>query len=81
LEQGLEPHKIKDVYLFFTASANAWIDVTGCVEQKAAALREHASQIKTPDEMTKRLLEWAEKAGEPHGVKAAEGFRRIVFNR
>lgn len=81
LSEGLEPHKIKDVYMFFTAQANAWVDVTGCVEKKVAALREHKSQIKKPDEMAKRLMEWAQKTGEPHGVKAAEGFRRIVFNR
>ncbi len=81
LAEGLEAHKIKEVYLFFTGSANAWIDVTGYVDKKAAALREHKSQIKKPEELAQRMNEWATKAGEPHGVGAAEGFRRIVFNR
>mgnify|MGYP001223021747 CR=1 FL=1 len=81
LAEGLEPHKIKDVYLFFTASANVWIDVTGHVEKKAEALAEHKSQVRKPEELKTRLLEGSARAGEPHGVGAAEGFRRIVFRR
>ncbi len=81
LSEGLDAHKINEVYLFFTASANVWIDVHGYVETKADALREHASQVKKPDEMKTRMLEGAQKSGEPHGVEAAEGFRRVVFHR
>lgn len=81
LAEGLQPHKIKEVYLFFTSSANVWIDVSGYLEKKAAALAEHKSQIKRPEELKQRITEGAAKAGEPHGVGAAEGFRRIVFRR
>ncbi|MGI8916412.1 MAG: PIG-L deacetylase family protein [Chloroflexota bacterium] len=81
LAEGLEPHKIKDAYLFFTASANVWIDVTGFIEKKADALAEHKSQVKNPEGLKQRMLEGAAKSGEPHGVGAAEGFRRIVFRR
>ncbi|HEV7216241.1 MAG TPA: PIG-L deacetylase family protein, partial [Chloroflexota bacterium] len=70
LAEGLEPHKIKEAYLFFTANANVWIDVTGHLEQKAAALTEHKSQIKQPENLLKRITEGAERAGEPHGVGA-----------
>ncbi len=81
LAEGLEPHKIKEAYLFFTANANAWIDVTGYVEKKAEALAEHKSQVRNPEGLKERMLEGAAKSGEPHGVGAAEGFRRIVFRR
>ena len=81
LAEGLQPHKIKDAYLFFTPNANVWIDVTGFVEKKAEALAEHKSQVKNPDGMKQRMVEGAARAGEPHGVGAAEGFRRIVFRR
>ena len=81
LDVGLEPHKIKEVYLFFTANANVWIDVTGHVEKKAEALAEHKSQVRRPEELLKRLQEGSARSGEPHGVGAAEGFRRIVFRR
>jgi LmbE family N-acetylglucosaminyl deacetylase len=81
LAEGLEPHKIKEAYLFFTANANVWIDVTGYIEKKADALAEHKSQIKNPEGLKQRMLEGAAKSGEPHGVGAAEGFRRIVFRR
>lgn len=81
LAEGLPPHKVKEAYLFFTPNANVWIDVTGFVEKKADALAEHKSQVKNPDGMKQRMVEGAAKAGEPHGVGAAEGFRRIVFRR
>lgn len=81
LAEGLEPHKIKEAYLFFTAAANVWIDVTGYIEKKADALAEHKSQVRNPEGMKQRMLEGAAKSGEPHGVGAAEGFRRIVFRR
>ncbi|MCL4543909.1 MAG: PIG-L family deacetylase [Chloroflexi bacterium] len=81
LSEGLQPHRIKNVYLFFTANPNVWIDVTGYVEKKVEALRQHASQIKNPDDLHKRMNEGMTRAGEVHGVGAVEGFRRIVFRR
>ncbi len=81
LAEGLQPHKVSEVCLFFTSQANFWIDVTNFVDKKIESLREHKSQVKKPDEMAPRIREWATKAGEVHGVGAAEGFRRIQFRR
>ncbi|MCL4540853.1 MAG: PIG-L family deacetylase [Chloroflexi bacterium] len=81
IAEGLTAHKVKEVYLFFTANPNVWVDVTSYIDHKVEALRQHASQIKNPDDLRKRLHEGMARAGEVHGVGAVEGFRRISFRR
>jgi LmbE family N-acetylglucosaminyl deacetylase len=39
------------LYLFFSDRPNAWVDVSDTLETKLAALREHASQLRKPDEL------------------------------
>src|SRR6187549_88679 len=48
LHEGLEPHTVQRLYLFWTERANAWVDVSDTLEVKLAALREHASQLRKP---------------------------------
>src|SRR5438876_9366579 len=47
LAEGLQPHKVREVWLYFTsgAHANHWVDITDTMEQKIQALEAHASQI------------------------------------
>jgi LmbE family N-acetylglucosaminyl deacetylase len=77
IDEGLEPHVVSRVYLFFSAQPNAWVDVTGTIERKIAALREHVSQIRQPDDLEERIRSWARESGEPVGVEAAEAFRVV----
>jgi LmbE family N-acetylglucosaminyl deacetylase len=78
IDEGLEPHTVKDLYLFFTDSANVWVDVSDTIDTKIDALRKHVSQIREPDGFDERLREWSAEAGTKVGVSAAEGFRHIV---
>ena len=75
--QGLEPHKVLDIFLTFTNETNLTVDITGTVEQKIKALLEHKSQIGEPDKLTERVYEWT--AGNARGTsfKYAEVFRRV----
>jgi LmbE family N-acetylglucosaminyl deacetylase len=75
LHEGLEPHTVQRLYLFWTERANAWVDVSDTLEVKLAALREHASQLRKPEELEERIRSWAAEEGAPHGVAAAESFR------
>jgi len=75
IDEGLEPHSVNRVYLFFTDRANAWVDVTDTLETKLAALREHASQLRKPEELEGWIRGWATEDGEKAGVDAAESFR------
>ena len=73
--EGLAPWEVNQMYLFFTDSPNAWVDITDTIETKIAALREHTSQLRKPGELEEMLRGWARENGAPIGVAAAERFR------
>lgn len=80
LAQGLMPHKVQAVYLFYTAHPNAWIETTGLpLERKIAALARHQSQLEAGWDPASYIREDATRAGAQAGVEAAEGFRRIML--
>jgi LmbE family N-acetylglucosaminyl deacetylase len=80
LDEGLEPHKVREVYLAGATAADHFIDITDYLETKIAALRAHASQMgdRNPEEM---IREWAREGGKRHDppVEYAEGFRHFVL--
>ena len=39
LEEGLQPHAIPSVYLFWSDEPNAWVDTSDTMERKVAALQ------------------------------------------
>lgn len=75
IDEGLEPHTVNNLYLFFTDRPNAWVDVSDTIDTKIAALREHVSQLRKPEEIEGMLRGWSAEAGQKIGVTAAEGFR------
>jgi LmbE family N-acetylglucosaminyl deacetylase len=77
IDEGLEPHTVTDLYLFFTDKPNTWVDVTDTIDTKLAALREHVSQLRKPEELEQMLRGWSAEAGEQIGAAAAEGFRYL----
>jgi LmbE family N-acetylglucosaminyl deacetylase len=76
---GLAPHVVRRLYLFWSNRASEWVDVTATVDRKLAALRAHATQIRHPERLEQRIREWAREEGERAGVEAAEGFRVVVI--
>ena len=86
LSEGLQPYKVREVWLYFTSGAhvNHWVDVSDTIEQKIAALEAHASQIgewARSGGLRKEMLKWASEEAERHklGYQYAEGFQRIVL--
>jgi LmbE family N-acetylglucosaminyl deacetylase len=79
LEEGLEPHKIKDLYLFGSPDADTWVDISETIELKLAALRAHRSQIK-PEHADARLNTWNGELGRRHGVAFAEEFKKMIIS-
>jgi LmbE family N-acetylglucosaminyl deacetylase len=83
LAEGLEPHKVREVWLYFTSSAHAnhWVDITDTLELKLQALEAHASQIGGWEGMRTEITHWAAEEAERHklGYQYAEGFQRIVL--
>ncbi|PZC40939.1 MAG: N-acetylglucosaminyl deacetylase, LmbE family [Chloroflexi bacterium] len=77
MEEGLETHKVRELFLWGTNQSNLEIDISDYFQKKIDALKEHKSQFDFTDEMQNRFLErWKNDDG-----KYTEKFRRIVFSR
>jgi LmbE family N-acetylglucosaminyl deacetylase len=77
---GLEPHSVRRLYLFWSGRPSAWVDVTATIDRKIEALRAHASQIRNPAQLEARIRDWARDEGAAIGVDAAEALRVIVID-
>src|SRR5207244_3131672 len=62
LLEGLQPHKVREVYLTMATTPDRWIDIGATLERKLAALREHRSQI--GDGVEDMIRRWAAAAAE-----------------
>jgi LmbE family N-acetylglucosaminyl deacetylase len=76
-DEGLAPHDVNRLYLFFSNWPTIWVDTTDTLDVKLAALREHASQLRQPEELQERIRAWAEEDGRRIGRPAAESFRLV----
>lgn len=74
LASGLEPHAVREVWLFASAIADRYVDIGKTLEQKIAARLEHASQTPDPDALPASWRQRARRIGEPAGLRAAEAF-------
>jgi LmbE family N-acetylglucosaminyl deacetylase len=78
IEQGLEPHKVKEVLLWAAEEPNYFSDITDSYEIKMAALHCHHSQVDhLPSEWANFLKERYAQAAEGKGFALAEAFYRV----
>jgi LmbE family N-acetylglucosaminyl deacetylase len=76
----VEPWRVKEVYLFWTNSADYWEDISQCIETRFSALARHASQVGlNMDKLTERIRNRTREAGKEAGYEYAEGFKRFQF--
>jgi LmbE family N-acetylglucosaminyl deacetylase len=76
--EGLQPHKVHDVYVAGAQHPNIKIDITENLDQKLHALREHRSQIGDFDALSLRLREsMLDPESSPDDPRWIESFRRI----
>lgn len=54
-DEGLEPHKVRNIYISGAVEPTTRVDVTHHIETKINALREHKSQIKDMDAMAQNI--------------------------
>jgi LmbE family N-acetylglucosaminyl deacetylase len=78
LEEGLQPHKVKEVLLWATDDPNYCTDITDTFDIKMAALGCHKSQIgdKIPPQMEEWLRERARNMAGGQDYELAEAFHR-----
>ncbi len=79
IRAGLEPHKVKEIYLWGTDQPNVMVDITATIEDKIEALKLHVSQVGQATELADRIRQRASQIAEPHGIQYGEAFRRIVM--
>jgi LmbE family N-acetylglucosaminyl deacetylase len=77
LDEGLEPHQVKELYLTLTLNPNTYVDVTDTMDRKVQALLCHRSQVgeEAADWMRGRNAEM----GKQIGCAYAEAFRVLRF--
>jgi len=78
LEEGLEPHKVREIWLWAEEAPNLRLDVTDTFETKLQALGCHKSQVgEISPEMRQRLHDWARVNAEGEDFELGEAFYRV----
>lgn len=78
LEEGLQPHKVSEIYVMGPPEVNYFVDISAAIEKKIAALAAHSSQLgDRMGELEQMIRQRSAEAGEKHGVSYAEEFHRI----
>ena len=78
LKDGFEPHNVKRLYLHGPEKPDTWVDITGTIDTKLAALKKHASQLGDWDP-EKMIREWAAEEGKEKGMAYAEAYKVMIL--
>ena len=77
-EEGLQPYKVREVYVAGAQHPNITVDITQFFNQKVAALSEHRSQIKDIAALEERMrVRMLDPESPPDDPRYIEKFRRI----
>ena len=83
LDEGLEPWRVKEVWVTSMITPNHYVDITDTFPNKMAALHAHVSQTAHNAELEKMVREWGERNAEAGGLpvgRIAEAFRVVNTN-
>ena len=85
LDEGYEPHKVKELWLNLSQKPTHYVDITPNFDKKVAALRAHVSQLGEGEEFDNGVLKWIKQRfselGLPDEVHYAELFKIMVLER
>lgn len=81
LAQGFEPHKVKELLFFGAEDINYYLDIADTFDQKLAALKCHASQMRElkADDLDAWLRLRYKNLAEKSEYELAEAFHRVVM--
>lgn len=80
-EEGLQPHKVLDVFLTGSNHPNMWVDIGETMDLKIQALRQHKSQFDDLDALEARVREFARERAGKVSFEYTEVFRRVQLPR
>jgi LmbE family N-acetylglucosaminyl deacetylase len=75
LKEGLEPHKVHEIWISRGAEADLEVDTSDVYDLRTKALTNHRSQVGDSERFTKRMNERRENSDEP----PTDRFRRVTF--
>lgn len=78
LDEGLEPHAVKEVWVSGTQAPDYFVDITSTLDRKIKALQAHASQV-DPERIAEMIPERARQLGQQRGYEYAEAFHRLTM--
>lgn len=83
LEEGLQPHKVREVLLWGAEEPNYCSNITDTFDIKIAALRCHKSQIRDnpSSDLEERMRERCQTAAQGEDYELAEAFHRVEIFR
>ena len=80
LAEGLDPHKVKQVFIAGALEPDAFVDITATLGAKCRALKAHRSQVGKGEWVDQLLKAWAIRDGKRGGgLRYAEAFKRMVL--
>lgn len=78
LAEGLQPHKVGEVYIISRENADVFVDIGDTIDTKIAALYEHASQVgDRKDQVAEWVRDGARRMAEGQPMEYAEGFKYV----
>jgi LmbE family N-acetylglucosaminyl deacetylase len=80
VREGLEPHRVRRLYLSGSNEPGVRVDVSAHLERKMEALLRHTSQFVADADSMANVRARAAAEGRHIGVAAAEAFRLVVID-
>ena len=77
IKEGLEPHKVKEMWFWGSDEPNLKQDITGTINLKMDALECHKSQFNFTPEMRRRMMDFAGINAKGEKFDMAEAFHRV----
>ena len=75
LREGLEPHKVKEVWMMFHGdTADKFVDVSAHMDTAVDALKQHQTQVSEEDAEV-GMRQWRNSTGQKVGFEFAEAFK------
>lgn len=75
--EGLEPHRVKEIWLAGYERANHFVNATSYMDKKIRAILCHQSQLNGSPDVPGWVYDWMKWAGKAAGCEYAESYKRI----
>ncbi|MEE2687240.1 MAG: PIG-L family deacetylase [Chloroflexota bacterium] len=79
LDEGLEPHKVSEVWIMGHDDDDKFVDVTDYIAVAVSALKSHSSQT-VGEDVGQQLIDWRSRTGDKVGFAYAESFKRFLMD-